>query len=63
MKIEEQEELTSPLSHEEVLELDEDMEQAAAVASLIYTHDTQPGVYSTSNNQYIDQCILRKLTP
>jgi DNA topoisomerase I len=44
MKIEEQEELTSALSHEAVLELDKDLEQAAAVAALIYTSDSLPGI-------------------
>jgi DNA topoisomerase-1 len=44
MNTENKEDITSSLSHEEVLELNKDMEQAAAVAALIYTSDVKPGI-------------------
>jgi DNA topoisomerase-1 len=54
MAIEGLDQITSSLSHDEVLELNKDVEQAAAVASLVYTSDTVEGISRTrKGDQFI----------
>ncbi|HLO82120.1 MAG TPA: hypothetical protein VK166_14225 [Chitinophagaceae bacterium] len=44
MKVSETDDITSSLSHEVVLALSKNMEEAAAMADLIYTSDINPGI-------------------